>query len=183
MEWKKLKEEAKEFALKKIDVIDYDNHERKIVEYIRDLAQKYGGNTDLLEVATYLHDLGWFEDENNHAKASANIASAFLKKQGINQETISEIEYVIESHEATGSLEDINARILRAADGLAIINNIPYMFFLSWNKDKLNLSYEEGMEHFAKPMITFALEKIDGLDKNLVDQNLRQYVKKYIGGE
>ncbi|MEW5897372.1 MAG: HD domain-containing protein [Nanoarchaeota archaeon] len=183
MEWKKLKEEAKEFALKKIDVIDYDNHERKIMEYIRDLAPKYGGNSNLLEVATYLHDLGWFEDENNHAKASANIAATFLKEQGPDQDTISEIEYVIESHEATGGLENINARILRAADGLAIINNIPYLFFLSWNKDKLNMSYEEGLGNFAGPMITSALEKVDGLDSKLVDPILREYIQKYIRGE
>lgn len=181
MKWEKLKKEAKNFALKKIEALDFNNHERFILKYVGELAPKYGGNQDLLEVATYLHDLGWFEDENDHANASARIARKFLTQYDVEERIISDIEKTIISHEATGKLQDTNSRILRAADGLAIVNNIPYMFFLSWDKDKLGMSYLDGMENFAKPMITSALKKIDGLDKKLVDSVLREYIQSYMG--
>lgn len=73
-------------------------HTERVVSAATEIARHYGlGGKDLFIVlaAAWFHDIGYFDDSNNHEQAGAARAEAFLKGQGLNEETVAAVTAAI----------------------------------------------------------------------------------------
>jgi len=90
------------------------NHTRRVVNYVKELieGEKVDSNdAEILELAAWLHDLGYVKSNEKHERLSASIARAFLEAEKIDDTIIEKIEKCIlattKTIEPTNKLENI----------------------------------------------------------------------------
>src|SRR3954471_7363709 len=76
------------FRSKKDDRFIYHNesHTESVVHAAKEIAAHYnlkGEDYDVLMVAAWFHDIGYFDDANHHEAMGAKLAEDFLKKQKV----------------------------------------------------------------------------------------------------
>lgn len=74
------------------------SHTERVVQTASDIARHYGlGGRDLFVVlvAAWFHDIGYYDDRNNHEQAGAARAEAFLKGEGVDDETVAAVTAAI----------------------------------------------------------------------------------------
>lgn len=73
-------------------------HTERVVSAATEIARHYGlGGRELFIVLTaaWFHDLGYYDDAANHEQAGAAHAEAFLKGEGVDEETVAAITAAI----------------------------------------------------------------------------------------
>jgi len=90
------------------------NHTRRVVNYVKELieGEKIGAkDAKILELAAWLHDVGYVKDNENHEQHGTKMARAFLENEKITESTINKIEKCIiattKTIEPTNKLEKI----------------------------------------------------------------------------
>ena len=90
------------------------NHTRRVVNYVKELieGEKIGAkDAKILELAAWLHDVGYVKDNENHEQHGTKMARVFLENEKITESTINKIEKCIiattKTIEPTNKLEKI----------------------------------------------------------------------------
>lgn len=82
------------------------------------IQEKVGGDKDVVEVSTLLHDIGKAKLlAPGHEEISAKLAKEFLEKIGFDKNKIEKIVEVIKYE----NFESTESRILRSADSMGLI--------------------------------------------------------------
>uniref|UniRef100_A0A7C3RLZ7 HD domain-containing protein n=2 Tax=Archaeoglobus fulgidus TaxID=2234 RepID=A0A7C3RLZ7_ARCFL len=131
-------------------------HERDHVERVKRiakyLAEKEGGNVEVVLKAAELHDIA--RNSENHAFESAKIAEKILREQGFEEEFIMAVKHAIEAHSFSGKTEPrtLEAKILSDADKLDAIGavGIARAFIFSGEKGR---GIEETIRHFEEKLL------------------------------
>jgi len=136
---------AKELAEKTHDKIFFKYHIKPVVKHALKLAEIKGGDKEIVEIAAWLHDIGWKESSklgrlNKHHVDSARIAENFLRKLGYPEEKTKKVVECILCHR--GAIREfkpksLESRILRNATAMAHLETFLDLF--AWNAEKRGL--------------------------------------------
>lgn len=152
-----IKQEAKEYFKEASGCHDWTH-----VERVLNLALRIGNaekaNLEVIQIATYLHDIGRKEEIKSggdfcHAEKGAELASELLRKYNIAESTISNVVHCIICHRFRNNNipETIEAKVLFDADKLDSIGAIGIArgFLFAGNAGSGNL-YTRNEKELAK---------------------------------
>lgn len=118
-------EVAENLMIQVDDVLHSDFHIREVLDYVQEIVASYPeADLDILEIATWWHDVGRATVDVGHHLKSAEMARVELKKIGISANDIEKICLAIESHSNRGNIEPttIEGKILKDADKLVFLS-------------------------------------------------------------
>ncbi len=149
-------------------------HIKFVVENAIILAKKYNADVEIVTLAALLHDIASItkeEYQENHEIIGADIAEKLLRDNNYPKDKIELVKRCILNHRGSkivkkGTIEEI---CVADADALAHFNNVPTLFSLAYNKNKLSI--EDGK--------IFVKEKLARSYNKLSNQTKKDYEEKY----
>ncbi|MCB4807617.1 DUF5706 domain-containing protein [Tamlana sp. 62-3] len=94
-------------------------HTERVLRSVREIIENTEISTtdsEILQLAVLLHDTGYTKSIDNHEEESVKIATAFLKEQDVNQETITAVNNCIMATKFKDSPKTELDKIIRDAD-------------------------------------------------------------------
>lgn len=119
----------------------YDNHVLYVATKARELAQKYGADVELAEVAALLHDIAdctMKREDPGHEAKSLQLAAQLMRESGYSDEEIElTVNDAIRYHSCHGEARPKSAEglVLATADSLAHLKTDFYIF-ATWTMGK-----------------------------------------------
>ncbi|MCK4551256.1 MAG: HD domain-containing protein [Candidatus Aenigmarchaeota archaeon] len=104
----------------------WKSHIELVVKYSVELAEKLGGDKEVVELAAWLHDIGKLEGKReNHHITGAKRAEEILKNMNYPEETIEKIKHCILTHSTDKNYppKTMEAKIVASADALSHFDN------------------------------------------------------------
>lgn len=122
-------------------------HLRDVNGYAKILANELGANLEIVELASWLHDIGSIIcGRENHHITGAEIAEKKLKELGYDSKKIELVKQCILSHRGSQKIkrESVEAQILADADGMSHFKDVFRLYMVATKYE--NLSHEEAMK-------------------------------------
>lgn len=134
----------------------WKHHILETMRYAEYLADKLNADKEICVLAALLHDYASVIDYNlyrDHHIYSARFAEEILRRYSYPENKIKAIKKCIVSHRASVAIEPetLEAEVVRSADGLAHIFNIPSLYYLAYSIHKLDL--EAGHEWVMRKLM------------------------------
>lgn len=131
----------------------FDHHILKVVEYSKLLADSLAADSEVVEIAAYLHDIAAVQNIKalpEHHILSAVIAGNMLHGYNFSNERIERVVQAIKKHVnpvqvGEASLEDV---CLSNADAMSQIAEPVYWLYFAYSVRRL--SFEQGKEWYQK---------------------------------
>ena len=134
------------------------------------LADKYGADKDIVEVAALFHDyadLIDFDNRDNHHIIGANLAEEILAKDGYDMDFINRVKLCINNHRASVVREKFSIEEICVADADALSHLDSFVELICWRaylgedimscnnfvKNKIQKSYNKNVEEIFQPFI------------------------------
>jgi uncharacterized protein len=119
----------------------YTNHFVPMVNYAKVLAEKLGADLEIVELSSWLHDVGSIVyGRENHHVTSSEIAERKLRELGCSEDKIERVKHCILAHR--GSLgverETKEAQIVADADTISAFDHIEGQFHAAFVSEKKN---------------------------------------------
>jgi uncharacterized protein len=121
----------------------YDNHFISTVKYAGGLADKLGGDKEVIILAAWLHDIGSIMDgRENHHETGAEIAGKKLAELNYPDDRIELVKKCIRNHRGSRNdvRESIEEKIVAEADALSNFDAIAGIFHVAYVTEGLNES-------------------------------------------
>lgn len=131
------------------DGYDYwNNHVKYVVKESLFLAEKYGADKEVVEIAAMLHDIALMKKvgtKADHNINGAKIAKEILDKYEISNSKKETILGCILHHRSSKYAENIEELCVADADIIAHFDNLPMIFFKSFTWGKMTLKDREKL--------------------------------------
>jgi uncharacterized protein len=177
LNWNKLIQEAETFAksysVQDIEVPNqWEIHVPLTRKYAKLLAEKEKANTNIVDLAAILHDIGKDKGRENHHKRSHGLAQTFLEKQDITEAVRELILLCILKHRTkySGDPDPDEVKIIRSADILAVLfdnvwqeksrKELTKVELISLYNEIFSVIELDTARIIAKPQLTYLKEKI-----------------------
>lgn len=159
----------------------FEQHILVVLEYANKLAEKIGGNKEIIELSVLFHDISAVLDSNTlptHSLASQDIAQVLLAKQHYPQDKIDIVKKCIATHSTPVQINEglVEEVCLSNADAISQIVKPAYWLYFAYHVRKLN--YETGKE-FLINRIDTNWEKIIDPARELIEDQY-QMVRKLL---
>ncbi len=184
---KEILKKITKFAQEKMKNADYNhdwNHILMTVNLVKYIARKEKADLEIVEVATYLHDIGYSVQAKNHEEIGAKIAYKFLQELNLSQDFIDKVCHIIEHHKLAMILKtnSLEAKVLYDADKLQVIGVFAFPRMLSGNLVFIKKNLKDGMKIVEK----YQKERLESLQtktaKILIEKDhelMLQFYDKY----
>jgi uncharacterized protein len=145
-------------------------HINRVEALCLEIQKEEGGDPLILRLAAILHDVGVLkehEEGGDHALYSAEIASEFLGKAGLEKELIKAVANCILTHRFSGgkSPDTIEARILQDADRLDALGAVGiFRAILSMGALRM-LKYTTGIDKGSSKKTVYIEDPIEGFNE------------------
>ncbi len=131
----------------------FDQHLAVVAECAARLAQRLGGDSEVVELAAYLHDFSAVLDPAtllNHTQASADVARGLLAAQDYPAEAIERVAKCITSHQSPRRLGDASVEevCISNADAMSRLERPAYWLYFAFRVHRLG--FEEGRRWLLK---------------------------------
>jgi len=160
--------------------VRWRSHIVSTVKYARLLSEKLGANSEVTELAAWLHDIAAIKGKTeNHEKKGASMAEDILKEHGYDTKTIEAVKECILQHMDDGNPISKEQKILASADGLSDFDNFELTCYRFYKKhgnkardlilDKYERAYKKIMpeaRYLAKPRLEAIRLLLDNQDQN-----------------
>jgi uncharacterized protein len=106
-------------------------HFFQVAEYAGNLAEKLGGDKEIVLLAAWLHDIGSIiYGRKDHHLTGAKIAEEKLKELGYPENKIKLVKKCVQNHRGSknNKRESIEEKIVADADAMSNFDNIPGIF-------------------------------------------------------
>jgi uncharacterized protein len=116
-------------------------HVVPVVKYVKKMAQEFGADEEILEIAAWLHDIGSFTyGRENHHLTGAKIAEEKLKELGYPSLKIKKVNECIRTHRGSQKIpaKSLEAQILIEADTMSAFDDIAGLFQCALVYEKLS---------------------------------------------
>lgn len=146
------------------------SHINRVEALCLEIQKEEGGNPLILHLAALLHDVGVIkehEEGGDHALYSAEIASEFLGKTGLEKEIIEAVTDCILTHRFSGEKrpETIEARILQDADRLDALGAVG-IFRAVFSMGALRmLKYTTGIDKGSSKKTVYVEDPLEGFNE------------------
>lgn len=131
---------------------EYTCHIFFVYEVALDLQKKYGGDLEIIELASIAHDIGRVPDGDNslHPEIGAEKIVPWLKELGYdNEEKIPRIARCVLMHNKTEGFQSLEERLVCSADNLSKLLYLD-MFLLMCKKDSYLEKAQWGLKYIEK---------------------------------
>ncbi|MBR3890911.1 MAG: HD domain-containing protein [Bacilli bacterium] len=145
------------------------------------LADKYGADKDIVEIAALFHDyadLIDFDNRDNHHIIGANLAEEILAKDGYDMDFINRVKLCINNHRASVVREKFSIEEICVADADALSHLDSFVELICWRaylgedimscnnfvKNKIQKSYNK----MSKETKEYSKEKFDSIMRVLL---------------
>lgn len=187
-----MKKQIIEIAKENYEEEDYKYHILPVVKNALLLAKKLNADLEVVEVASYLHDIGravkrgQFVKENEHHILGVDKTRKILKEVGYDESFIKKVEHCILTHRGRKgpNPETIEAEIVACADAMAHFDTFLdlFNFFLKTTNsfEELILEIEQKMDRNWNKKLTLpeakeiVREKYDAI--MLLLKSMKEYV-------
>jgi predicted metal-dependent HD superfamily phosphohydrolase len=143
---------AKEILQDQLDTRMYLYHNYKHVKDVREgvveLAESYQLTDEekrALEIAAWMHDIGYLNGNENHEEKSAETTAEFLRQEGVSDEEIQTVMRLIMATKSGHEPKDLMEKIIRDAD-CSHVGTKSYFTRASLLKDELNLTQNKNLD-------------------------------------
>ena len=163
-----------EDEIKKLYFENYDDnlisfwnvHLKPVIEKSKELAVKYDGDLEVVWLASILHDIGQFDDVENHDTVGSEKAYDILLERGYSEEIASKVRSAILTHRVKNySPENLEQKIVATADAMAHFTTAHYVW----------------MAHISKKPFMELMKKFDGkLNRDFDDKIFFEDEKKMV---
>ena len=138
------------------------------------LAQKYGADTEIVMIASWLHDIASITDYDlyeNHHIYGAEIAYDLLTQLSYDKSKIPLIQACIKNHRGSVCLDknSIEESCVADADAISHFDSVPSLLYLVYAEREMN--YEDGKQYVK--------EKLERSFSKLSTQSKEYYKNKY----
>ena len=145
-------------------------HINRVEALCLEIQKEEGGNPLILRLAALLHDVGVLkehEEGGDHAVYSAEIASEFLGKAGLEKELIEAVAGCILTHRFSGgkSPNTIEARILQDADRLDALGAVGIFRSIFSMGSLRMLKYTTGIDKGNSKKTVYIEDPIEGFNE------------------
>ncbi|AKB27671.1 metal-dependent phosphohydrolase [Methanosarcina siciliae T4/M] len=146
------------------------SHITRVETLCREIQKEEGGDLLILRLAALLHDVGVIkehEEGGDHAVYSAEIATEFLGRAGVEKKTVEAVAYCILTHRFSGgkSPEIIEARILQDADRLDALGAIGiFRSILSMGALRM-LKHTTGLDKGSSKKTVYINDPVEGFNE------------------
>lgn len=146
------------------------SHITRVEALCREIQKEEGGNLLTLQLAALLHDVGVIkehEEGGDHALYSAEIASEFLGRVGVEKRIIEAVSYCILTHRFSGGKnpETIEAKILQDADRLDALGAIGiFRAILSMGALRM-LKHTTGLDKGTSKKTVYTQNPVEGFNE------------------
>jgi len=133
----------------------YEFHILPMVNCSLELAEKGGGDLEIVELSVLLHDIGSvIHGRENHHITGAEIAERKLRELGYSEDKIKKVKSCILSHRGSQPIngESLEAKIISDADAISCFDNLSGSF-------KATLVYEGLTQGEAKVSVREKLQR------------------------
>jgi len=120
----------------------YD-HSMSVAKHAKNLAKDYGADTEIVELAAWLHDIASIlGDHENHHISGAKFAEQLLSETGLPKPKIKAIKHCIIAHRGSKNIprQTIEAECLADADAISHFDEVGSLFNLALVIKKLGVS-------------------------------------------
>ena len=122
----------------------WEEHIKYVVQEALDLAEKYGADKEIVELAAILHDVALIAKigtRQDHHITGAEMTQSILSKYEYPQIKIDKVKRCVFNHRSSKNGTDIEDICVADADILAHFDNIPMLFNVImnnvWNKNNI----------------------------------------------
>ena len=133
-----------EYKDNSLDNYDFWNEHIKYVYYEAViLAKKYGADLDIVKLGALLHDIALIENVGERSDHHINgkvLSDKILDKYGCSSEVKEKVLGCILNHRSSKNATNNEELCVCDADILAHFDNIPMLFNLAFNRNKLSLN-------------------------------------------
>lgn len=115
----------------KYGVEPFEFHFIPVVRHAKELAQEFGADKEIVEIAAWLHDIGGIiNGRAEHHITGAKIAEEKLKEFGYDEEKIIKVKNCILHHRGSQKMEPetLEEQIIAEADVISNFDNLPGIF-------------------------------------------------------
>ncbi|MCL2003677.1 MAG: HD domain-containing protein [Oscillospiraceae bacterium] len=120
----------------------WEEHIKYVVQEAISLAEKYGADTEIVELAALLHDIALITKTGtraDHHATGAELAETLLVKYGYPQDKTNRVKTSVFNHRSSKNGTSVEDICVADADILAHFDNIPMLFNVIlnrvWNKE------------------------------------------------
>lgn len=153
-------------------------HLLPVIQHACKLAQKYGADRDVVEVAAIFHDyadLLDFANRDNHHILGAELAEGVLAEDGFPQEFIDKVKLCIRNHRASVVNDKLSIEEICVADADAISHLDSAVELICW---RAYLGEDiETCNNFVKNKIKKSYAKMSELTKELMKDKYESIMK------
>ena len=122
----------------------WSHHILPAVKYSKSMAERFGADEEIVEIATLLHDYASVKDHKlyeDHHIHGAKLAEGILKKYDYPSDRIEQVKKCILSHRGSKLAQELTkeAVCVRDADSMAHFDSISALFYLAFFSHKMNV--------------------------------------------
>jgi uncharacterized protein len=133
----------------------WTHHILRVVKIGKKLAERFGADPEIVEIAALLHDYAGIKDHSLHKEHhihGAIEAEKILKDLNYSKQKIETVKHCIENHRGSvpGKRGTPEAECLASADAIAHIENVPSLFYLAYAR--FDMGIEDGEEWILKKL-------------------------------
>lgn len=131
----------------------YGNHFVPVAKYAKLLAEEYGADVEIVEIAAWIHDIGSIvHGREDHHITGAGIAEEKLREFGYPEERITLVKNCVLHHRGSQGIgsETLEEQIVAEADAISAFDNIEGIFKAALVYE--NLSQGEARKSVLKKM-------------------------------
>jgi len=146
----------------------YIHHFVQVYNYSKELAEKLGGDVEIVELAAWLHDIGSIiYGREDHQVTGAKIAEEKLRELGYDEDRIEKVKHCIHAHRGSQNIskESVEAQIIADADAMSAFDNIGGQFKATFIYDNMNQT--DSRKYVMKKLIN-SYNKISDDAKKLI---------------
>ena len=158
----------------------FSNHIDIVVDFARQMAEKYKANVEVAMLGALLHDAGLAykrdrADPAGHEVRSIEYAEKFLPQYGYQEELIEEVVKCIEATDFEVEPTTLEAKIVRSADAMSHMLSVHYLA-----KARFASDWEGGIG-FVEKKIEKDFSKVCLDDEREVVRPVYEYFNRILG--
>ena len=158
----------------------WNDHIKYVVKNAVELSEKYGADTEIVELGALLHDIAMpseFGPREEHNVYGMKIADELLTKLDYPQDRKERVKQCILRHRGSKDLlrNTIEEQCVADADVMAHFDCIPSLFHLAFGKNEMGLSIEDGTE-FVKKKLERDYNKLSSRTREILKERYENIV-------
>jgi len=129
----------------------WDIHIKPVIEYSKQMAEKYNADIDAVWLGAILHDIARLTDEEPHDEIGSKIAYEMLIEKSFDKELAEKVRGIILTHRCRKyPPETIEQKIVASADAMAHFIPPFYLWFAKYTSKPLSEMLESNLKKIER---------------------------------